>query len=241
MIQWASEGIILGLRPLGENKAILSAFTALHGLAKGVVRLSKTSRPILQPGSRVMVSWKGRTESQLGFFDVEPIRSVVGFLMAHPRRLMVLNCAIQLTLLAFPERHPYPSFYGAWESFLDALKHEGFLERYFHFEVCVLREMGFALKLDRCCVSGRLDELVYVSPKTGRAVSREVGDPYGEKLLALPGFLVSGDSCAQEKDLSRASALTFYFLQKHLEGFQFKGFEEARLRLDASIRRLENT
>lgn len=234
MIEWSDEAVVLGTRSLGENKQIVSVLTKDHGRASGVMRISKKAQAqgICQPGSRVEVTWKARLEEHLGYLSLELNQSLVGVLMAHPQRLLALSAAACLTHEAFPERHPYPGLYTAWGTFLQGIQSETWAEAYVYFECVVLEEMGFSLKLESCCVSGEVENLVYVSPKTGRAVSADAGRAYHDKLLALPAFLrTSGERAENSAEIKKGLLLTDYFLQQHLSERSYKKLSSMREQL----------
>jgi DNA repair protein RecO (recombination protein O) len=219
MISWQSEGIVLGHKSFGEEKLILSLFSKDYGRMAGLIRSTKKLQlqGAFQQGALVDFCWKARLESHLGTLSLEVKQGLLGHIFSHTGKLLALNAATLLLHELAPERHPYPVLYETLHRFLEALKGDLWIETYLHFEEKVLQEMGFGLKLKECCVTGVLDDLVYVSPKTGRSVSESAGRPYHDKLLRLPPFLKkAGTKAETDKDVLDGFSLLGYFLEKHV-------------------------
>ncbi len=187
--------MILAIRRHGETSAIVRAFARDHGVVAGVVRgaYSKTQRGIMQLGNVVAASWSARLPEQMGSFKFEPQQSYAALVMQREEKLAMLTSACALLEQSLPERHPYPVLYDALLAFLGLLseedRHIALWQAYIRFELLMLAESGYGLDLTRCAATGQTDDLLYVSPKSGRAVSREAGEPYKDKLLKLPTFL----------------------------------------------------
>lgn len=231
MIEWQSQAIILGTKRFGENKLIVSLLTEEHGVVNGIMRQTKASRlqGTTQLGNRVHIHWKARLEEHLGYLSLDLVESLAGRLISNHAKLLCLSTATCLTLGVFPERHPYPGIYQEISTLLESLKQDDWKESYVHFEHRVLQEMGFALKLEECCISGSTEELAYVSPKTGRAVTKEHGAPYHEKLLALPAFLLEKEKTAESfQDLAQGFHLMGYFFQTHMMEHAYGKFMRVR-------------
>ena len=218
-MEWREEGIILGLRRHGETSVIAEILTSARGRWLGLVRggRSRTMRPVLQPGNLVLANWRARLEDHLGTFVVEPVSLRAGAIMADALQLAGLAT---LTALAhfLPEREPHPRICEAMglviERLDDADIWPALLVRW---ELGLLEELGFGLDLARCAVTGSSDDLIYVSPKTGRAVSRAAGQAYRDKLLALPPFLRGSQaSTPAVSDVIAGFALTGHFLTRHV-------------------------
>jgi DNA repair protein RecO (recombination protein O) len=216
-MEWRDEAIILSVRGHGETSAIAEAFCAEHGRVMGLVRggRSRTSRPMLQPGNLVSVTWRARLEEHLGNFTLEPLNLRAGLIIENALRLSGLS---SLTCLAqvLPEREPHPKLYDAMRVVLEAIDRDdvwpALLVRW---EMGLLDELGFGLDLTTCVATGSVEELVYVSPRSGRAVSALAGRPYHERLFGLPGFL-RGESGAPLQDVMAGLALTGHFLERHV-------------------------
>jgi DNA repair protein RecO (recombination protein O) len=219
-MEWRDEGLIIGIRKHGETSAIIEAMTASHGRHLGLVRGGRSRRmqPALQPGNQASLTWRARLDEHLGLYAVEVIEPRVGRLMASAAALHGLNhVAALLRLLA--ERDPHPRLFEAASLIADHLDDERLgpplLAR---FELAILAELGFGLDLARCAATGASDDLIYVSPKSGRAVSRLAGAPYRERLLRLPAFLRCESMFASPSDLWDGFELTAYFLERDVFG-----------------------
>src|SRR5215510_10409425 len=195
-MEWSDEGIVLALRPHGESAGILEALTRHHGRHLGLVRGGSSSkgRAQLQPGNRVKLTWRARLAENLGIYVAELSRARANDMFEDRAALAGLNAFAAVAASVLPEREPHrPAFEGA-EVLLDAMASHGFQDwapLFVLWEIGLLNELGFGLDLSRCAATGSADDLVYVSPKTGRAVSREAGEPYKDRLLVLPPFLLS--------------------------------------------------
>jgi DNA repair protein RecO (recombination protein O) len=221
-MEWRDQGLIIGVRKHGETSVILEAMTASHGRHLGLVRGGRSRRmqPTLQPGNHVSLTWRARLDEHLGLYAIEVTEARAGRLMASAAALHGLNLlASLLRLLA--ERDPHPGLCAAASFVADHLDDEKIAPALLvRFELAILAELGFGLDLSRCAATGTTDDLIYVSPKTGRAVSRQAGAPYQDRLLRLPGFL-RGDAVPENpapSDLSDGFALTAYFLERDVFG-----------------------
>lgn len=239
-MNWQDEGTILLLRPHGETSAIIEIFSLAHGRHAGVVR-GGTSRKLaatLQPGSRVAVAWRARLEDHIGAFTVEPLQSRAGVL-ADRLALMGLNSAAALLLFALPEREPHPALHAASEALFDALAGQlpDWPLAYLRWELGLLEELGYGLDLTRCAVTGGRDDLAFVSPKTGRAVSLSGAGDWAARLLPLPACLL-GQGGASPGELAQGLTTTGYFLEHRLaRDLGGRALPEARARLVAALAR----
>lgn len=218
-MEWRDEGIVLGVRRHGETSAILEVMTPAHGRHLGLVRGGRSRRmqPVLQPGNRVGVVWRARLDEHLGSFQVEPVALNAARLLASASAVYGMQTlAAHLRLL--PERDPHRSLYEALGLLLDHLDDPtAAAELIVRFELFLLDELGFGLDLSRCAVTGTRDDLTYVSPRTGRAVSAGAGAPWHGKLLALPVFLTAGPGGRGDAaGFEAAFALTGFFLHRHV-------------------------
>ncbi|WP_343116201.1 DNA repair protein RecO [Ostreiculturibacter nitratireducens] len=216
-MEWRDEGALLSVRAHGESAAIIEVFTPAHGRHAGVVRGGGSRRlaPILQPGAQLDVTWRARLDEHIGAFTVEPIRSRAG-LMADRLALSALNSVCALLRFTLPEREPHPSLYASTIGLLDALGGEpDWHLRYVRWELKLLEDMGYGLDLGSCAVTGAREDLVYVSPKSGRAVSRKGAGEWADRLLPLPQFLL-GQGPATVEELAAALRTTGHFLERHL-------------------------
>src|SRR6478735_7679259 len=219
-MEWSDDGTIIGVRQHGENAAILEVLTRLHGRHLGLVRGGRSARaqPQLQPGNAVSLTWRARLDEHLGEYKVELITSHAARLMAAPVALYGLG-VISALLRLLPERDPHPALHEGLAVLIEHLDELTLAPALVvRFEVAMLAELGFGLDLTRCAVTGSPDDLTHVSPKSGKAVSRKVAEPYQDRLLALPRFLSEGQGGRQPSaaDIAAGFALTGFFLRRHL-------------------------
>jgi DNA repair protein RecO (recombination protein O) len=216
-MQWSDEGIVIGTRRHGESSLIVELMTPSRGRHLGLVRggRSRRQQPVLQPGNTVTAVWRARLDEHLGNFTVEPAVSRAARLMASACGLAALQVLTGLLRL-LPERDPHPRLYAALETILEALDAPlAAAELVVRFELQVLEELGFGLDL-ASCAAGSNDALAFVSPRTGRAVGREAGAAYADRLLKLPSFLIARDGPPAAPELLAAFRLTGYFLARHV-------------------------
>ncbi len=216
-MEWRDEGIVLSVRNHGETSSIVEVFTAEHGRVLGLVKggRSRRLRPILQSGNSIELVWRARLEEHLGMLMVEATTFRAGFIMENALRLAGLSALTSLAQV-LPEREPHRKLYDALRIVLDALDHDDVWPAlYVRWEMGLLDELGFGLDFSACAATGQGHDLTYVSPKSGKAVSREAGLPYCNKLLPLPAFLL-GETGAEEDDVADGLTLTGYFLDRHV-------------------------
>jgi len=231
-MEWQDEGTLIGSRPHGETSAIIEVFTAQHGRHAGVLRggASRKVAAMLQPGSQVTVNWRARLDDHLGVFQAEPLRSRAG-LMADRLALAGLNAICAMLRFALPERAAYPLLYGRTQDLLSRLDGAGWAADYLRWEMLLLEETGFGLDLARCAVTGSREDLVYVSPRTGRAVSRGGAGDWTPRLLPLPQGLL-GQGAMSGTELAQGFAITGHFLLRELSALHHgRQLPEARARL----------
>ena len=222
-MEWRDEGIIIGARRHGETSVILEVMTRRHGRHLGLVKGGRGKRlqPLLQPGNAVEVTWRARLEEHLGFYAVETTRLRAAALMSQPATLHGLNLVSALLRL-LAERDPHEDLFEAAGELIDCLDAPEIAPAaVVRFEAQILAESGFGLDLDCCAATGAREDLVYVSPKSGRAVSRLAGDPYKERMLPLPAFLRSGaaaDQSVAPEAVRDGFTLTGFFLARDIYG-----------------------
>lgn len=216
-MNWSEDGIVLTAREHGESAAILSLLTESHGRHLGLVRGAKgpKARARYEPGNRVAASWRGRLDEHLGTYSCEAISSPAARWLDDPLRLDALAAATALVDRVLPEREPHPALFRGLDELIAGLGEADWAARYVRWELLMLAELGFGLDLTRCAATGQRTDLTHVSPKTGRAVSRDAAAPYRERLLTLPAFLADG-SAAGAQDVLAGLALTGHFLSMHL-------------------------
>lgn len=221
-MEWRDEGLIIGIRRHGESAAIAEVMTREHGRHLGMVRGGRSQRmqPVLQPGNSVVCVWRARIEEQMGTLSVEPLRSRAAAIMGSGLALQGVNLLGALLRL-LPERDPHPALYETAEIIAahldDPVTGPALMVR---LELAVLMELGFGLDLSECAATGTREDLIYVSPKSGRAVSREAGEPWRHRLLPLPNFLGAErqDADVSREEILAGFALTGFFLDRDVFG-----------------------
>lgn len=238
-MDWRDEGVLLTSRPHGETSMIIEVFTPNHGRHAGLVRggVSRRLQPVLQPGSQLDLTWRARLEDHIGTFTVEPV-SARAALLSDRIALAGLNAVAGLTAFALPERAPHPDLYRLTIALLDLMDQGAdWPYHYLNWELALLEEMGFGLDLTACAVTGRANDLAFVSPKTGRAVSREGAGEWADRLLPLPACLL-GVPPQSRAELLEALTTTGHFLRHHLApSLGPRPLPEARARLIAALSR----
>jgi len=239
-MEWRDSGVVLGTRTLGESGRIVEVMTAEHGRASGLVRGSRSSkmRVVLQPGNLVAVGWRARLEDHLGTFAVELERARAGALMETRVGVYGVEALAALVRL-IPERDPHPRVHAALNIVLDHLDDPaGAGAEAVRFEMLMLEEFGFGLDLSACAATGVTDDLVWVSPRSGRAVSAEAGAPYAGRLLPLPDFLRATDphGAPSPEAIRDGFGLTGHFLAAYCAAHGNKSLPDARDRfVDAVV------
>jgi DNA repair protein RecO (recombination protein O) len=218
-VSWEDQGIILGARRFGEHDAIITLLTENQGRHAGIVKggSGKRGRSLLQPGNLVKAWWRARLDEQLGTFTLEGVRPFAADAMSSPDVLAGLAALCAMAEATLPEREPHTAVFRSALHLLEHLGAPGWEAHYVLWELALLRDMGYGLDLSVCAVTGTTEDLVYVSPRTGRAVSRAAGEPYMPRLLALPAFL--RDETAEAKgpgEVAQGLALTAHFFEAHV-------------------------
>jgi DNA repair protein RecO (recombination protein O) len=240
-MRFATPAIVCALRSHGEHGAVIRLMTPDHGLQAAYVRgaRGRRMRPVLIAGNLVQAELSARTDTQLPQAAIELAHSR-GPLLSEPLPAAAIEWATVLTATALPEGQPYPRLYQALEGLLDAIEAapsaSGWGAALVRYELLLLAELGFGLDLDRCAVSGSNDDLVAVSPKSGRAVSAAEAEPYAGKLLALPAFVRQGGR-ASWAQIAQGLDLTGHFLMRDLLTDRSRPVGEARIRLVGRLRR----
>lgn len=227
-MKWSDSGIILSSRPFGENSRILTLLTPHHGRHAGLIKVPKSrSRLNLEAGTFVDATWNARLSDHLGQWSLETTAAMGAKLLPFPLALSALSSACSLTDQCLAERHPYPNLYELLKQLIvDFVQSPAWLPSYVNYELALLKDLGFGLDLSTCAATGQRDELLYISPKTGRAVSRTAGEPYKTQLLPLPTYWIDETALP---DIRTSLTVTGYFLNQHLAERQ--GLPQIRQRL----------
>ena len=238
---WNDQAIVLSSRPHSETGLVASLLTRAHGRHAGFIHggVSRKTRPIWQPGNVIDVAWRAKLAEQLGNFTGEVRESHAARVLDDPRELAGLAAACAVVDAVLPEREPHPAIYEGFHAFLGALGHEGWPAIYVRLELGLLQELGFGLDLEKCALTGATDDLAFVSPKTGRAVSRAAAEPYRDKLVALPAFLSTGGLPSDSAELRQGLDLTGFFLERHVFWPHNKPLPAARARFMEILLRQE--
>jgi DNA repair protein RecO (recombination protein O) len=237
-MEWRDPGFVLSARRHGESAVIVELLTREHGRHAGLVRggQSPKRRAVLQPGNEVAAVWRGRLSEHLGSLSCELARAHAARILDDPDRLAGLSAATALVSAALPERESHPDVFASFAQLLSALDSATDWPAYYiSWECGLLAALGFGLDLGRCAVTGVTTDLAYVSPRTGRAVSRAAGLPYRDKLLALPDFLWR-EAPAGDDQIALGFVLTGHFLMHHVFAPQGRALPAARSRLAERMR-----
>ncbi|MCI0735121.1 MAG: DNA repair protein RecO [Beijerinckiaceae bacterium] len=229
-MEWRDDGLIIGTRDHGETSVIIEAMTRMHGRHFGLVRggRSRRLRPLLQPGTHAEFVWRARLGEHLGTFAIEPVELRTASMMASAEALHAV-CLIAALLRLAAERDSHPELFETAAQIAGSIGNPASLPPLIvRFEAEILTQMGFGLDLSRCAATGITNDLIYVSPKSGRAVSREAGEPYKARLLPLPAFMRGGPENPPPEDLWDGFKLTGFFLMRELFGPRGEVLPDAR-------------
>lgn len=228
-MRWEDDGIVLGVRPLGETKKIVTLLTRSYGRHKGVWRRSKTLS--IQAGLKVKARWAGRFTEHLGSWTFEAEPNTFMYFLSHGTLLMAAHTAVSLCELLLPEREAAAAVYQAFHHFLATHT----LKTYCYFELALLNHTSFPLQLNQCALKEKLIFPAYVSPRTGRAVSGSAAGKYISRLLPLPFFMHNNEQEPTNQDIIQALALTGYFLERYSLHNQGQKLPPLRARLVAQL------
>ena len=220
-MEFSDDAFVLSARSHGETGAIVELLTAGHGRYAGHLAggASRRMKPFLQPGAQVVAEFRARTSEQLGSLKLEAVGEGPSALFDDGLALAGLSAAAAVAAGALPEREPHPGAYLAFEALVSAFAMDEVWPAVFvRFEAGLLEEIGFGLDLTRCAATGTTEDLIYVSPKTGRAVSRDAGAPYAGRMLTLPPFLLGGQTGLRSGDVGAGFTLTGHFLEQFVFG-----------------------
>jgi len=236
-MEWHDTGFVLATRKHGERALVLHVLTREHGRRAGLVRNGQSARQrgAYVIGNRLDLTWRARLAEHLGTFRAELENSHAALFIDDGPRLAALAAAAALALMTLPEQEPHPRAWRGIRELIAALEsNRGWAERYVRWELDLLAELGFGLDLARCAATGGNDNLIYVSPRSGQAVSASAGEPYRGKLLSLPQFLVNGGR-PSAAELADGLVLTGFFLERRVAGPQGRKLPAARARFVDAI------
>ena len=234
-MRWESNGLILNFFKYNEKSYILEIFTEEHGKHKGIIRglHSKNKRSIIEPGNEVFATWSGRLETHLGNYNVEPIKLWSSHVLQFKDKLSAISSICSLISLTMAERQPNPIIYFSSKKLIEivASKREDWIREYVFWEMQLLSEIGYGLDLERCAVTSKSSDLVYVSPSSGRAVTNEGAGDFRNKLLPLPKFMTDFKANYDNDDIYNALNLTEFFFKKRFFLPNNLNFPQSRNRL----------
>lgn len=246
-MEWQDEAIVLSAARHGEADALLEVMTLSHGRARGFIKggLSRRNKANLQAGNKLIVTWRARLEENLGRFTVELLHSPLGLMLGDGMRLAALSAVTSVVATTMPERELHGGVFKGLAAVIGLMEHEdsslaAWGAALARFELGILKELGYGLDFSECAATGGKDNLIYVSPKSGCAVSAEGGAPYKERLLALPPFLLGETAAPCANDVFDAMRLTGYFIERNIWGVRGKGQPAARERLMSSLVQSQN-
>ena len=234
-MRWESNGLILNFSKYNEKSYILEIFTEEHGKHKGIIRglHSKNKRSIIEPGNEVFATWSGRLETHLGNYNVEPIKLWSSHVLQFKDKLSAISSICSLISLTMAERQPNPIIYFSSKKLIEivASKREDWIREYVFWEMQLLSEIGYGLDLERCAVTSKSSDLIYVSPSSGRAVTNEGAGDFRNKLLPLPKFMTDFKANYDNDDIYNALNLTEFFFKKRFFLPNNLNFPQSRNRL----------
>ncbi len=244
-MDWTDQGIVLARRRHGESAAVVSLLTREHGRHAGLVRggSGKRAGSLYQPGNLLAAHWRARLAEHLGTLTAELVDAFASRVLDDALRLSALSAAVALLETALPEREPHTPLFDATLELFRALASAagavGWGSTYARWELQALAELGFGLDLEACAATGERENLAYVSPRTGRAVSGGAGAPYADRLFELPAFLGTAGAAGDPHDVTAALRITGHFLERHVFGPHNRRLPAARTRFMERWRRLE--
>ncbi len=240
-MEWSDQGIILSSRKHGETSTIVTLMTENRGVHAGLVKggAGKRKRGDLQPGNLVLAHWRGRLAEHLGNFNCELMRAYAVTLFDSPDTLSCLSSALAVSHGALPEREAHPTIFNGLNIVLNSLEGDDWPSIYVKWELGLLSALGFGLDLSRCAATGVTANLIYVSPKSGCAVSGEAGEPYRQSMLALPRFLLEKGISGSPSEIVEGLLLTGFFLKRHVFSYlHSKNLPAARQRFSERMHKL---
>ncbi len=222
-MQWKDSAIIIKKYDHSDHLSIVSCFTIKYGLRKGIVKLGNKKQQQACIGNVVEIIWKGRLEEHLGRFDIQAQEFVYPFIYNDHKKLVSLQSILELLSVCLVEKEPQQELYEHLENFIYKLKfgESNWLLSMVFLEMHILAKLGFGFDCSKCAVTGSAENLAYLSPKTGRAVSERIGKPYAEKLFVLPKIFIDADYSPTSEEVTQAFKITKYFFEKNL--FKLKG------------------
>ena len=239
-MDWSDDGIVISARKHGESSLIVNLLTRNYGRHSGLVRggASRRNRGLYEPGNQVRAHWRARLEDHLGTYQCELTKAVAADLLESRIKLSALSSICAISDVALPEREPHRPLYDAFIILIDSFVDDSLWPTiYVKWELGLLQELGFGLDFSSCAATGQTENLAFVSPKSGKAVSVNAAVPYKDVLLILPTFLTQSGQTGTPEDIHQALKLTGYFLNRHAFGTYPGHNPDARTRFMERLRR----
>lgn len=232
-MDWSDEGFVLSARRYGETSLVVNLLTREHGRHGGLVRggASSRNRGLYQPGNHLRAQWRGRLTEHLGTYRCELIYAHAADNLETPLPLMALSTATALLDISLPDRAPSDEIFMKFKALIVSLGDPGWEGQYVKWELGLLSDLGFGLDLSECAATGVEKNLIYVSPRSGRAVSAAAGQKYHNKLLRLPDFLLGDNKNITGAKLCQGLSLTGFFFKRHVIVDKNNGLPPVRDRL----------
>ena len=234
MIEINDIGIIISAKPFQEKFLIVKCFSENNGIISGLIRINKKKNETI-PGNIVLLNWKARLNEQLGYLKIEIVHSIFSEIMFESSKISILNSTISMIKVALKDGDVNKTTFIETKGLLLTLCASDDLNEnykaYINFEAKLLNCSGYALDWSKCAVTNSVDNLKYISPKTGNAVTAEVGEKYKDKLFKLPNFLINNNIEICKQDIISALNLIGYFIEKFIFIPNYIKYPEARLLL----------
>lgn len=238
MESWTDQGIVISVKPHGENGAVVALLTEALGRHVGYVRGAQSAkkRGVLQLGNLCTAQWQARVSDSMGSYALEQERNLASAVWDEPLQLQALMAACALCESLLPEREPHPGLFYGLQALFENLDGENWGAIYIAWEIALLKELGFGLDLSRCAGDGDPETLCYVSPKSGCAVSEKAGEPYKDMLIELPDFLKPHGQDASISEIIKGLEMTSYFFENRVFAQHYAGIPDQRLRLEEKLK-----
>ncbi len=230
----SGQAIILDIHNYNNDLLIVTVLFDLHGVKKGAIKILNKNKTSLAIGNILHLRWYARLDNHLGNFNIQSFETIAPFVYHQKKKLLSLISSCSLYKACLVEGEPQEILFTQLESFLYALKFDNplWLNMVVLLEVALLSKSGFGLDLSRCVVTGSTKNLMYISPKTGKAVTQEAGERYKDKLFLLPKLFVDPNAQWEDQDIAHALKVTGYFLEKNIFSMKRERLPEARRQLE---------
>lgn len=217
-MQVKDEGYIIKTLKYGENSLIVTVLSIAHGKMTGFIKsaVSKKKLGIYQLGNKISFNAYARVEENMfQFRGVELLESNVVHFLSNPQKLAVLSSFCELFNSSIPDGEPLEGLVRSISQFMDNLDDEMWLKNYAILEFRLLYFLGIGLDLGSCAATGTIENLAFVSPKSGRAVCLKAGLPYEDKLFKYPHFALNKNILPTKEEVMDLLKMNEFFLKKN--------------------------